>query len=105
MSIRPLWKNRVRIDMERIDDFPFTAGCVYLFAVCDSACGIFGIFDRFDNGRIRLEALRSGCDDLRCDEYLPYGYRYVRVARPEEVRDFYFLYGYRRCEMERSRHL
>ena len=93
--------------MERIDDFPFTVGCVYLFAVCprgNSVCGVYGIFDRFDEGRIRLEALQYEGDDLRCDEYLPRGYRYVRVARPEEIRDFCFLYGYRSCEMERSKH-
>jgi len=92
--------------MERIDNFPFTVGCVYLFAACprgDSACGIYGIFDRFDEGRIRLEALRCANGDLQCDAYLPHGYRYVRVVRPEEIRDFYFLYGYRRCEMEHSR--
>ncbi len=103
MSIRPLWKNRTANDMVRVDDFSFAAGGVYLFAVCPrgtSACGVFGIFDRFDGGRIRLEALWYGGGDLRYDECLPPDYRYVRAARSEEIRDFYFLYGYSRCRTE-----
>ncbi len=92
--------------MKRISDFHFTEGDVYMFSVCpfgSSSCGIYGIYDRTDEGRIKLEALWYGGDILLYNDYLPIHFRYVRRAKPNEIRDFCFTYGYGQRETEQRR--
>ena len=88
---------------EKDCDFHFTEGNIYMFSTCpfgSSSCGVYGIYDRMDNGRIRLEVLWYGGNILLYNDYLPIHFRYVRCAKPDEIRDFCFAYGYRQREKE-----
>ena len=41
-----------------------------------------------------------GGNILLYNDYLPIHFRYVRCAKPDEIRDFCFAYGYRQREKE-----
>lgn len=90
--------------MRRVNRFRFEPGTVYLFTESRKdrpECGLYGLFDCMDRGKIKLEAVQHRPCDLRYGEYLPDGYRYVRKAKEDEIRDFCYLHGYDRCRIER----
>ena len=90
--------------MRRVNRFRFEPGTVYLFtesgkigpnAAC-TACST-----AWTEGKSNSEAVRQRPCGLRYGEYLPDGYRYVRKAKEDEIRDFCYLHGYDRCRIER----
>ena len=82
--------------MRRVNRFRFEPGTVYLFTESRKdrpECGLYGLFDCMDRGKIKLEAVQHRPCGLRYGEYLPDGYRYVRKAKEDEIRDFCYLHG------------
>ena len=79
--------------MRRVNRFRFEPGTVYLFTESRKdrpECGLYGLFDCMDRGKIKLEAVQHRPCGLRYGEYLPAGYRDVRKANEDE-----------RCRIER----
>lgn len=78
---------------EKIEDYPFRVGEVYLFHGSDRSCpgegSLWGIFDRCDSTGIHLESMSRDCLTFYFWRQLPPYYRYFRRASRAEVR--YFL--------------
>lgn len=79
---------------EKIEDYPFEAGEVYLFHGSDRRCpgegSLWGIFDRRDSEGIHLESMSRDCLTFHFWRMLPPYYRYFRRASRAEERYFMF---------------
>lgn len=72
-------------------------GKVYVFSTEkdfkeDERYLIIGIFDRMEDGQVKLEAA-WGTDSLQYNYRVPEKYVFYRQATPEESEDFYYSYG------------
>lgn len=83
--------------MQKLNPASLAVGELYLFsdtpATREADSCLWGIFDRMDAGRIRLEHMAR---DLRMIDHgmlLPQQYGYVRRASRAELRDFFYLLG------------
>ena len=75
-----------------LSDGDLRIGEVYVFSENDPSCpsdgSLWGVFDKYEGGRIYLE---SSSDDMICFTHareLPASYRYCRLTTRSELRDY-----------------
>lgn len=81
--------------MERISDFCFIPGRVYIFKSTHNGTEgeAWGVFDKWVGEAIHLEVMSFDLKYFLPNRPLPSRYRFVREALHEEIRDFAFNFG------------
>lgn len=81
-----------------VADATLQAGELYLFhsknPLCPASSSLWGIFDKYESGRIYLESSSLNQRSFRIRHPLPPRYRYCRLSSRSELRDYIWNLSY-----------